>query len=418
MAGERLMIDILMAARALRAELVETRREIHRHPELMYQERRTAALVADRLTALGIEHRKGVGGTGVVGVIRGGRPGKTVLLRADMDALPIDEATGLPFASETPGLMHACGHDGHTAMLLGAAKLLATRRDEIAGNVVLMFQPAEEGGAGAKRMIEEGVLANPSVDAAFALHVDGERPVGMIGVRPGFIAAAADHFEIEVQGRGGHAAFPHAAVDPIVVASHLVIAIQTILSREVSPLDSAVVTVANVSAGLAANVIPETARLIGTVRTASEPVRDHIEARLRELASGIAGGMRASADVTYIRGYPAVINDAAMTTVVEQSAIELLGRDGLCRPDPLMGSEDFAFVLQRVPGAFFLLGVRDPAWREPKMVHSSAFDLNEDALPIGTAMLASCALRFLAATPEPEKSRSRRPVTSPILLQT
>jgi amidohydrolase len=387
------------AAEEIGPGIVADRRDIHAHPELGYQERRTAALVAARLRDLGIEVRDGVGTTGVVGVIRGHSPGRTVLLRADMDALPIQEENEVPYASRTPGVMHACGHDAHTAILLGAARLLAERRAEIAGTVKLVFQPAEEGGAGALRMIEEGVLDDPPVDAAFGLHVDADRYVGQVALRAGPAMAAADSFTITITGRGGHAASPHRAVDPIVVGAQMITALQTLVSREVSPTEPAVVTVASLSAGTTDNVIPAVATLRGTVRTFSSEVRQQVEARLREIAQGIAAAMRATAEVSYRTGYPVLHNDPAQVELVRAVVGELLGPEAVVERGPVMGAEDFAFVLQRVPGAYLHLGVRNAAWTVPRPVHTAIFDLDEAALPIGAAVLTATALAFLAKGP-------------------
>jgi amidohydrolase len=387
--------DLREAAEEIGPGVVADRRFIHQHPELAYEETRTAAHVAQRLKDLGLEVRTGVGGTGVVGLLRGAKPGKTVLLRADMDALPIEEANQTPYASQTPGVMHACGHDAHTAMLLGVARVLADRRSSIVGAVKLMFQPAEEGGAGALRMIQDGVLEDPPVDAAFGMHVDAERYAGQVSVRPGPSSASSDRFTIVVQGKGGHAARPHRTIDPIVVGAQLVTALQTLVSREVSPLEPAVVTVGSLTAGTTFNVIPDTATIKGTVRAYHEEVRALIQERVGELARGIAGAMRARAEVTYRVGYPILINDPEQTAFVRRTLVDLFGKDAVVEREPSMGAEDFAFVLQRVPGAFIYLGVRDRSWSAPRPVHTATFDLCEDALPRGVAALAATALNFL-----------------------
>lgn len=375
--------------------MVADRRDIHRHPELGYEERRTAALVAARLRELGLPVRVGVGGTGVIGLIRGRQPGKTVLLRADMDALPILEENQTSYVSTTPGVMHACGHDAHTAILLGVARLLVERQEEIRGTVKLMFQPAEEGGAGAQRMIDDGVLDDPPVDAAFGLHVDAERYVGQIAVRSGPSMASADRFTITVRGRGGHAASPHRTVDPIIVAAQIITALQTIVGREVSPIEPAVVTVASLTAGTTYNVIPDTATIRGTVRAFSSEVRQLMQERIGDLARGIASALRASAEVDYRVGYPVLVNHAAMVELAREALGGLLGPRAIVDREPVMGAEDFAFILQRVPGAFLHLGVRHPTWKTPRPVHTATFDLDEAALPVGAAALVAIALRFL-----------------------
>ncbi len=389
--------DILAAAQRLASEVVADRRAIHQHPELLYQEHQTSALVAARLQALGIEVRTGVAGTGVVGLLRGTRPGKTVLLRADMDALPIEEQSQVDYRSQNPGVMHACGHDAHTAMLLGVARLLSDRRDEIRGCVKLMFQPAEEGGAGALRMIEEGLMDEPAVDGAFALHVDALHYAGEVGLRVGPTNAAADRFTITVRGKGGHAARPHLTVDPVVVAAHIVTALQTIVSREVDPTDKAVITVGSLISGTAFNVIPDIATIKGTVRTYNPDLRAQIEGRLGELAGGVAAGMRATAEMEYFPGYPPLVNHEEGIQLVQDAVLELFGPDAIVQKEQAMGAEDFSYLLQRVTGAMFHLGVRDRSWAEPRPTHSSSFDINEEALPIGVAAMAATALRFLDA---------------------
>jgi amidohydrolase len=387
--------ELLASARAIAGQIVADRRTIHQQPELAYHEQKTAALVVERLSALGIEARTGVGQTGVVAVIEGTHPGKTVLLRADMDALPMQELNDFSYASQTPGVMHACGHDGHTAILLGAARLLVERRESLHGRVKLMFQPAEEGGAGALRMIEDGLLENPSVDAAFALHVYGQYRTGQVGVTAGPTWASSDRFTILVNGRGGHASRPNLTVDPVVIAAQIVVALQTLVSREIPPDEEAVVTVGSIDAGTTFNVIPDTARIRGTVRTYSDDVQALLERRIAELASGIAQAMRGDAQTDYVRLYPALINHASGAEVVRSAIRNVLGAEHLMADTPQMGSEDFAFVLQRVPGAMFRLGVQHPSWTEARTTHSSSFDLDEDALPVGAAVMAATALKFL-----------------------
>lgn len=387
--------ELLEAARAMAPEIVADRRAIHQQPELAYQETRTAALVAERLQELGLVVRTGVGQTGVVGLLQGARPGRTVLLRADMDALPIEELSGAPYASQNLGVMHACGHDGHTAMLLGVARLLAERREAIPGTVKFMFQPAEEGGFGALRMIEAGLLDEPAVDAAFALHVQGGYRTGQVGITSGAVTASSDRFTVVVNGRGGHASRPHEAVDPIVIAAQIVVALQTLVSREVPAGEPAVITVGSLEAGAAFNVIPDTARIRGTVRTYSEEVQAQIERRIGELAQGIARAMRGDAETDYRRGYPPLVNHVLGAEVVRRAIGDVLGPESVLADVAQMGGEDFSYVLQRVPGAMFRLGVQHPSWNEPRNTHSSSFDLDEDALPIGTAVMAATALTYL-----------------------
>jgi amidohydrolase len=376
---------------------VADRRTIHSHPEMAYTERQTSTLVQARLRSLGIPFRADVAETGVVAEVKGALgDGPCVLLRADMDALPIEEKSGVAFASEVPGVMHACGHDAHTAMLLGAAQLLLDRSDRFAGTVKLMFQPAEEGGAGAARMIEEGVLGDPKVEAAFMLHVRPEIAAGQVSYGAGTLMAGADGFTITVQGRGGHAARPHQAVDPIVVGAQIVVALQTLVSREVDPTVPAVVTIGSFVAGNASNVIPDSAVLRGTVRAFDPTLFAHLEDRVREVAATVAAAMRASVTVEFELSYPPATCDPAMAERLGESARSLLGADAVLNSKPVMGAEDFAFVLQKVPGAMLWLGVKDPDWAEPKPLHTATFDIDESALPIGSAAMAGVALDFLA----------------------
>ncbi len=388
--------QLLDAANALAGSIVADRRTIHSHPELAYQEQQTSTFVQARLRDLGIPFRAGVAGTGVIGEIRGGRgEGRCVLLRADMDALPIDEQTPVPFASEVPGLMHACGHDAHTAILLGVARMLNERRSEFAGTVKLMFQPAEEGGAGAARMIEEGILGEPRVDAAFMLHVGAELPAGVVAAGAGPLLAGADAFTITIEGRGGHAARPHVSVDPIVVGAQVVSALQSLVSREVSPNEPAVLTLATFNAGSAHNVIPDRAVITGTIRAFDDDLFERLERRLREVAGGVAASMRASAHVEFTMRYPPSICDPGMAGLLGEASRSVLGDQRVVAFEPRMGAEDFAFVLEKVPGAMLSLGVQAPEWPEPKPVHTATFDIDESALPIGAACLASVALKAL-----------------------
>lgn len=391
------MSELLDAAHQIAPQVVADRRAIHRNPELAYQERATAALVASRLTELSIPHREGVGGTGVVGLIEGGHPGRTVLLRADMDCLPIQEENDLDFKSQNAGRMHACGHDSHTAILLGAARLLAGRRSELTGRVKLMFQPAEEGGAGAVRMIEDGVLENPAVDGAFMLHVNHSGYTGTVATAPGPVLAGADSWRIAVEGRGGHASRPQFSVDPVVVAAQVVTALQSLVSREVAPYETAVLTIGSLHAGTAHNIIPDRAVLEGTIRAYDDALMERLERRLAETAQGIARAMRATARVDFEMRYPPTVNDAAMAELAAGALRRVLGAEHVRDADPNFAAEDFSFVLQRVPGAALMLGVRHPSWEEPKPVHTPRFVLDEDAIPVGVASMAAVALEFLGA---------------------
>src|SRR5256885_13602140 len=323
------MSTLLDAARAIADSLVADRRAIHRRPELAFQERQTAALVGARLRELGVPHREGVGGTGVVGLIEGARPGRTALLRADMDALPIQEESAADYASINPGVMHACGHDAHTAILLGATRLLLERRAELQGCVKLMFQPAEEGGAGALRMIEDGLLDDPRVDAAFMLHVSHGLLAGRVATAPGPVLAGANSFTITIDGRGGHASRPHTTVDPVTAAAHVVTALQTLVSRETPPDQPAVVTLGSLMAGTAPNIIPDRAVIKGTIRAYDPELMEHLERRLAETASGVARALRAEASVEYHMHYPPTINDAAMAELLAGAARTALGPDAV-----------------------------------------------------------------------------------------
>jgi amidohydrolase len=387
------MDETLAAARSIAAEVVSDRRTIHSRPELAYQEKETAALVETRLRELGIEHRGGVGGTGVIGLVRGARPRNTVLLRADMDALPITEESDATYVSQNVGVMHACGHDAHTAMLLGAARILQERRAQFNGAVKLMFQPAEEGGAGAVKMINEGLLDDPPVDAAFAIHTSHDNETGTMVARGGPLLAGANSFTITVTGRGGHASRPHTTVDPIVVASQIVVTLQTLVSREVEPGVPAVITLGSLQAGTAFNIIPDRAQILGTIRTYDAGVMEHLEARIETVVKGVASALRAEAKVEIHMHYPPTINNDAMVELAG-GAVRRLGLT-VVQGSPIMGAEDFSFVLQRVPGAMLMLGVRNPTWTQPKPAHTAQFDLDEDALSLGAAAYAAMALEFL-----------------------
>jgi len=388
--------DLLDAARAIQPTIVEDRRRIHSHPELAYRERETSSLVQTRLQKLGIPFQSGLAETGVVATIKGDMgDGSCVLLRADMDALPIEERSGVSFASQVPGVMHACGHDAHTAILLGAACLLVERRAAFAGTVKLVFQPAEEGAGGAQRMIGEGVLTDPPVDAAFALHVRPSLAAGMVACSAGPQLVGANAFRITIQGRGGHAAEPHKAVDPVVIGAQVVLALQTLVAREVDPTASAVLTLGMFNAGESFNVIADKAVMMGTIRTLDRQLFLHLEQRMREVATGVASALNGTARVDVLGGVPPLVNDAAMADRLAASARSVLGEDAIVAMHPEMWSEDFACVLERVPGAMLWLGVKSAAWEEPKAIHTAEFDLDESALAIGSSAMAGVALDFL-----------------------
>lgn len=381
----------------LTPETIAVRRQLHMHPELGFQEFATSRLVAERLSALGLEVQTGIAGTGVIGLLHGARPGKTVLLRADMDALPIDEANDVPYRSTTAGVMHACGHDGHTSGLLTVARLLADRREQIAGTVKFCFQPCEESPpGGAKPMIEAGILEAPHVDAVFGLHLWQSLPVGTVGVLPGPAMANSDRFSITIQGRGGHAAQPHLTVDSTVVASQIIVALQSIVARNVSPLSAAVVTVGSLHSGATFNVIADSAELKGTIRTFDASLRQSIPAQVERLARGIAESMGATLHWEFLEGYPACVNDPGMAELVRQVSSEVVGADLVVTPEPTMGGEDFAYFLRERPGCFFFVGSRNDDRGLIHGHHHPRFDIDEAALPIAIETLTSVALRYLS----------------------
>jgi len=380
-------------AAAMAEELTDCRRDLHRNPELGFEVHRTAGLVTERLRALGAEVRTGVGRTGVVGILRAERAtGPAVLLRADMDALPVQEVGGRPYGSQVPGRMHACGHDGHTAMLLGAAQLLASDRSRLLRDVVLLFQPAEEGGGGALAMIQDGALDVVPVGQAYALHLWGHLPAGTARVRVGPIMAAQDEFTGRFRGRAGHGALPHQALDPIVAAAHALTALQTVVSRSVDPVEPAVVTVGSFHAGSAPNVIPDEAVFEGTLRSFSEPVRETLRRRVRGVLEGTAAAHGCRAEMELRPGYPAVVNAAEAVARVREAGAVVFGPEGILDTPPLAAAEDFAYFAQRVPSAFVLVGAANVARGITAPNHASDFDLDESVLPLGAELLARLAL--------------------------
>ena len=369
----------------LQPDVQAWRRDIHQHPELGYNEHRTAAFVAERLREFGCDEvATGLGGTGVVGVIKGRKPAgkgdvRAIGLRADMDALPIEEATGLPYASTTPGKMHACGHDGHTAMLLGAARYLAETRN-FAGDAIVIFQPAEEGGFGAAAMIKDGLFDRFAIDQVYGMHNGPGIPVGSFAIRPGPIMASTDAVNIHIEGRGGHAARPHLSIDSVMVGAQLITALQSIVSRSVDPLEAAVVSMCEFHAGNARNVIPQTAEIRGTVRTLTPEVRALVEKRVREVVSGVAQITGAKIDLEYLRGYPVVVNHAAQTDFAIKVAEDVAGNGNVQEMPPLMGGEDFAYMLEKRPGAFIFCGNGDSAG-----LHHPAYNFDDNAIVFGTS---------------------------------
>lgn len=378
-------------------DIVAWRRDLHAHPELMYDVHRTAALVAEKLRDFGCDEVvTGIGRTGVVAVIHGRRPAngqavQSIGLRADMDALPIKEATGLPYASKTPGVMHACGHDGHTAMLLGAARYLAETRN-FAGRAVVIFQPAEEGGGGAAEMIADGLIERFGIDQMYGMHNGPGMPLGTFALRPGAIMASTDSIDLHIEGVGGHAARPHNSIDPVQAGAQLVVALQAIVSRSVDPLESAVLSMCEFHAGSARNVIPQTAKLRGTVRTLSPQTRDLMEQRVRDVVAGVAQLTGTTIELTYDRGYPVVVNHDAQTAHASAVAAEIVGEGRVLDMPPLMSAEDFSYMLEARPGALIFIGNGNSAG-----LHHPAYDFNDDAIVFGTSYWIRLVETTLAA---------------------
>lgn len=375
-------------------KVVRFRRYLHQHPELSYQEEKTAAFVANRLEEIGLEVKTQIGGLyGVTGLLRGAKSGPTVALRADLDALPIQDAKQAEYKSTVPGVMHACGHDGHTSILLGVAEILSEIRDEIEGQVLFIFQPAEEvPPGGAVAMVQAGVM--DQVDGVFGLHLWAPHLTGTIGVRSGELMAAADNFTIEIQGKGGHGGMPHQTTDPIVVASHLVIQLQSIVSRQIDPQKVAVISVCKIEAGDSHNVIPDTCKILGTVRTFDVGVRDFIIERMNDACEGISKVFGANCKLSYQYGYPAVINHPEQAELVRQVAADIVGHQEVKEVAPITGGEDFSYFLQQVPGAFCFVGCGHPDQYQGAH-HHPGFDLDEESLKVGMELLATVAIRFL-----------------------
>ena len=377
----------------LHNEIKEWRRDFHAHPELRYDVQRTAGSVAEKLKSFGCDEVvPGIGRTGVVGVIRGRKAGNRVVgLRADMDALPLEEETGLPYKSTVPGKMHACGHDGHTAMLLGAAKYLAETRN-FAGTAVVIFQPAEEGGAGALAMVKDGLISRFDIQEVYGMHNYPGLPIGQFAIRPGAIMAAADHLAIEIEGKGGHAARPHLCIDTILVGAQMISQLQSIVARNIDPLEAAVVSVCMFQAGHTDNVIPQHAVLRGTARSLTPEVRGLLHKRIGEVVEGTARLYGATAKVTYTNGYPVVVNHERQTAFAADVAREIAGKDKVdIDVPPVMGAEDFAFMLAERPGAFIFVGNGDSAG-----LHHPAYDFNDETIPVGTSYWVRLAETALA----------------------
>ncbi len=367
------------------------RHDLHRHPGVGFEVEYAAGLIAAELKKLGIPRRTKVGRTGVVGLIKGAKPGPCVALRADMDALPIAEENKCPWRSVNPGVMHACGHDGHMANLIGVAHVLAQFRGRLAGSVKLIFQPAEESGeqGGAELMVKDGALAEAKPCRIYGLHAQPDSPVGTVMIGPGRVMAAADFFDIVIEGRGAHAAYPHRGVDPIVISAAVIEGLQTIASRSIDPLEPVVVTVAHVEAGTARNIIPDSALLQGTCRSYSPAVRAKVERRVRRIPKEVARAMGGKAEVRFMKCYPPVINDEAATRTLREAAVEALGARRVRPAAPSMGGEDFAFFLEKVPGSFFWLGNGRP----DRQLHQPTFDFNDEALKTGMLVMSALAVR-------------------------
>jgi amidohydrolase len=380
-----------------RESLVALRRDFHRHPELSFEERRTAEIIAERLHAAKLEVRTGLGRTGVVGVLRGDRPGKTVAWRADIDALPLTETFDAPYASSKPGVMHACGHDGHTAIAITLAEILAARRGEMPGTAVFVFQPAEEVFGGAEPMIAAGVLDNPRVEEIYGLHLTTQTPVGQVGIVAGPAMASADFFDVQVTGRGGHGAYPHLSIDPITAAANILVGMQNLVSREVAAQETAVLTVGQFVGGTKHNIIPASAVLRGSLRTFDEAVRRQIKARLAEYAAGIARAYRTDAQLSFQGdGCPAVVNHDRETAFVRGCATAELGPSCLNPGPPVMASDDMSLFLQQRPGCYFRVGIA-PTTPGHYPHHAPEYQMNEDGMPVGLRLGLNVMLNALSA---------------------
>ncbi len=382
----------------LAPDMVAMRRDLHEHPELAFEEVRTSGIVAQRLRTLGLEVQTGIAKTGVVGLLRGGasKPSaKTIAIRADMDALPIHELNEVDYRSTVDGKMHACGHDGHTSILLAVADILSKRKPELSGNVKFVFQPAEEAVGGAAPMVKEGAMQG--VDGVIGLHLISDYPIGRIGVRAGPVFASADKLALTVRGKGGHAAMPEASVDPIVIAAYIVTALQTLISRETSPFGPAVITIGKIQAGSAFNIIPETAEMIGTLRAYSAEHRNKLRRRIAEIASGIATAMGGSCDAEIIEGCPPCVNDARMTEVVHKAAAATVGEGKVDEGEEVLssGSDDMACFLEAVPGCYFIIGAKNAEKGANYPHHHPRFNIDEDALPISVEVLTRAAMEYL-----------------------
>ena len=380
----------------LNDRLIATRRDFHRHPELSFQERRTGEIVADRLDELGWKVKQGVAETGVVGLLEGSGPGKTVMVRVDIDALPIQEPKDRPYSSLVDGVMHACGHDGHTAVGMAVAELLSRYKDSIKGRIKLVFQPAEEIMSGAIKMIEEGVMKGPDVDRVLSFHLWSGLPVGQVVAQAGPIFSSADEIRITARGRGGHGGMPHLSVDPIIIASHIVTSLQTILSREISPTQTAVLGFGTIHGGTAFNVVSDQVELSGTVRTLDDSVREFVLRRAEEIATAVAKGLRGEAQFEHVRGAPAVVNDESVAALVAEVAAPIVGEDNVVSMAPPQVGDDATFFLREAPGCYFLVGCANSQRGITASHHNAQFDIDEDSLAVATRILTEATLRYVA----------------------
>ncbi|WP_312667733.1 amidohydrolase [Tissierella praeacuta] len=391
-------MDIIKSAKRVEESIINWRRDLHQIPEIGLNLEQTSQYVIKQLEKMGIEYRKNIGVSGIVGLIKGDKPGRTIALRADMDALPIKEETGLPFASKN-GNMHACGHDAHTAILLGAAKVLNENKDKIKGNVKLIFQPAEEGPGGAKPMIEDGALKEPKVDAIMGLHVGNlteNSKEGSIMISYNNMMACLDRFKLKLIGKGCHGAYPETGVDPIVMAGYFISNVQSIISRELSPTDPAVVTIGKINGGFAYNIIPDSVELEGTVRAVDQKVRENIAKRIEDFAKGISETMRGTYEYEYVFGYPPLVNDKEFTKDFIESAKKIIPEEDIVEmKKPAMGGEDMAYFLNEVPGTFFFMSTPRAVNGEYYPHHNSKFDINEEILWKGAALLIQGAMDYL-----------------------
>jgi amidohydrolase len=388
--------NLLNHAQSLKEQLIEWRRDFHQHPELGFDEVRTSKIVGNHLKRLGLEVTKGVGKTGVIGLLRGTGDGPTFALRADMDALPMQDEKQVSYSSQVAGVTHACGHDAHTTILMGAAQLLSTSFRPKRGNIKFIFQPAEEGLGGAEAMINDQALENPKVEAIAGLHVNTGIPTGKITMVKGVGCGAADMFSLTIKGKGGHAAHPHQGIDSISVAAEVISAIQHISSRHVNPTDPLVITIGKIQGGTKNNVIAPTVEMSGTVRTLNPDLRKEMPKRMEKVVNGVTEALGASYEFNYHMGYPSIINDSKLVDLLETTADEVIGKENSTHVRPGMGGEDFSFYTEHVPGVFYTLGVGNEAKQINRPGHHPMFDIDEEALPFGVAMLSKLAVNYLS----------------------